>query len=100
MSVNGPGQNASASALAQAGTVLTQRGRALVEDRCTITGCSPGRLLASYSRCNAAGLRASAPSPYTVSVGNATSAPSRSALAATAMASVGGALIKARPRHA
>ena len=55
---------------------------------CTISGLNCGRRLASKIAATARPLVASAPKPYTVSVGNATSLPSRSALAAASIASL------------
>src|SRR5262249_17907519 len=61
--------------------------RAELSAICTITGCVAGRPLAAKSFPSPSELRASAPSPYTVSVGKATRRPARSACAASAMAS-------------
>ena len=51
---------------------------------CTMSGLWPGRPLTRKTRWTAASLSARAPSPYTVSVGNATSPPARSRSAARA----------------
>src|SRR5829696_5967245 len=77
MIVSGPGQQASASTCAIGGTSDAQSGRVAAEERWTMRGCAAGRPFASKIRATAAGLEASAPSPYTVSVGNATSPPPR-----------------------
>src|SRR5262245_32289832 len=50
---------------------------------CTITGCVEGRPLTRKILRTASGLFAFAPRPYTVSVGNATSSPARSASTAS-----------------
>ena len=63
---------------------LAQAGSSRALCRCTITGWLAGRPLTAKMRRTAAGLRASAPSPYTVSVGKATNAPARSAPRAAA----------------
>ena len=54
--------------------------------RWTMIGSNRGRALSSKTRATASGSRASAPSPYTVSVGNATGSPARIAAAASATA--------------
>src|SRR3954465_10236841 len=90
--VSGPGQNFSASAHAPRGTSAAQYFRSLASATCTITGWSAGRPLAANSFLIAAGFEASAPSPYTVSVGKATSPPSRRIRAA---GSIWSSLIKA-----
>ena len=57
---------------------------------CTITGWSSGRPLhRGRAACNASGFAASAPSPYTVSVGNATKPPRRSTATAASMSVTG-----------
>jgi hypothetical protein len=53
---------------------------------CTISGLSAGRRFVAKIFATASARRASAPSPYTVSVGNATQAPARIAAAASASA--------------
>ena len=84
--LSGPGQkwraarrprssnSASASASARPGT-------------CTISGLKRGRSLAAKMRATASSLVASPPSPYTVSVGKATSSPARIRRAARSIAS-------------
>ena len=52
-------------------------------ERCTISGSLRGRSFASKIFAQARGSSAAAPSPYTVSVGNATSAPEARSLAAS-----------------
>ena len=63
ISVSGPGQNASASARAPAGTERAQCPRSATLPMCTITGWSAGRPLAAKIARTAAALPASAPSP-------------------------------------
>ena len=93
ISVSGPGQNASARRCAPAGTARAQCESSAASARCTMTGWSAGRPLAAKIARTAAALPASAPRPYTVSVGKATSCPARSSSAARAMvAGVGGAM--------
>ncbi len=73
--VKGPGQNFSAHFFAESGMFLTSGGSIEISLICTISGLSCGRPLAANMRFTAAPLNASAPSPYTVSVGKATSPP-------------------------
>ena len=73
--VRGPGQKASESFLASSGTVFAMRSKSEKSDMCTISGLSDGRPFALYIFFDASGSKASPPSPYTVSVGNATSSP-------------------------
>ena len=77
ISVSGPGQNAAASRRAPSGTARAQSAAAPASARWTMTGWSAGRPLAAKMRRTASSLPASAPSPYTVSVGKATSSPAR-----------------------
>ena len=74
--VSGPGQNLSASARAQGGSSpeITP-GSMLTSQMWAMSGLSWGRPLAANIRAMASGLPASAPRPYTVSVGNATTSP-------------------------
>ena len=95
ISVSGPGQNAAASAIAPSGTARAHSASRVVSYRCTMTGWSAGRPFAAKMRRTAAGSRASAPSPYTVSVGKATSSPARRRSAARAIAAGVGASIDA-----
>jgi hypothetical protein len=53
-----------------------------------MTGCEGGRRFTANNRRTAAAFVASAPSPYTVSVGNATNPPARSTSAARATSGV------------
>ena len=73
--VSGPGQNFSASTSALSGTSLAKSYNALTSAICTISGLSEGLPLAAYILAEAFASSASAPSPYTVSVGKATSPP-------------------------
>ena len=75
MTVSGPGQKRSMSARAAAGTRAERRSACSSAATCTIRGLSVGRPLAANIFCTASGRRASAPSPYTVSVGKAHSSP-------------------------
>ena len=84
ISVIGPGQNASISRHAASGTSVTSAPSWSKEAMCTISGLSAGRPFASKMRCTACALSASAPSPYTVSVGKATTSPARMYAAACA----------------
>ena len=85
-SVSGPGQNAAAS-FRPASVRRPSRAAASVSGTFTIRGLKCGRPLVAKIAATARPLVASAPSPYTVSVGNATRAPSRSAAPAAATAS-------------
>ncbi len=87
ISVNGPGQKASISRPAKAGTSAAKRATPAWLATWTISGWSAGRPLAAKMPRTAASLPASAARPYTVSVGNPTSSPAASASAARAMAS-------------
>ena len=89
-SVSGPGQNASISFAttrpsSPAGTTATRSSIAR-PSTCTIIGSHAGRCFAAKIFATAAGSSAFAPSPYTVSVGNATVPPARSNSAARATA--------------
>ena len=81
-SVSGPGQNAFISFCAALGTSRTTA-RSIAFSAvaspamCTITGSHDGRCLAAKIFATAAASSAFAPSPYTVSVGSATSPPAR-----------------------
>ena len=86
MRVSGPGQNASTSFCANAGTSLAKWAMPAASATCTISGWSLGRPLAAKICATAASLLASAARPYTVSVGRPSSAPLRRARAAVAMA--------------
>ena len=84
-SVSGPGQNSCAST--KASSPNSPRSRAASRSAtCAISGLNRGRPFASKMRATAFPLVASAPRPYTVSVGNATSPPPRSMRAASAIA--------------
>ena len=80
--VSGPGQYARASFTAVSGISAASRGSVSQSAICTIRGLSIGRPLASKIRATAGPFSASAASPYTVSVGIATSSPARSSSAA------------------
>ena len=72
--VNGPGQKASINFSAHALTTA-KRSTCALSATWTINGLSDGRPFAAYTLLTAFSLKASAPKPYTVSVGNATSDP-------------------------
>ena len=76
-----PGQNANASRRPRSGR-RPSFSAAPTSGTCTISGLNRGRSLAAKMAATARPLVASAPSPYTVSVGNATRAPPRIAAAA------------------
>ena len=87
--VSGPGQNRSASRSASGDSARATAVARSADSTCTISGLKAGRPLTANTRSTAAASRALAPSPYTVSVGNATSLPSRShAPGATSAATV------------
>ena len=73
--VRGPGQNLSASLTASSGTSLASLYTASISAIWTISGLSDGLPFAAYIFADAASSSASAPRPYTVSVGNATRPP-------------------------
>ena len=75
MMVRGPGQKLSISFFASSGNADTRGSTSSIHDTCTMRGLSEGRPFASYIFRLASGSRALPPSPYTVSVGNATSPP-------------------------
>ena len=84
--VSGPGQNSAASpriSSSPAGPRRTSRSASAAAATCTISGSVRGRPLVAKIRATASSSKACAPSPYTVSVGNATSPPDRSASAAS-----------------
>ncbi len=83
ITVSGPGQNTSASLPARAASPDATAHRSSNREMCTISGLSEGRPLAAYIFDAAEAFRASAPRPYTVSVGNATSSPARIRAAAS-----------------
>jgi hypothetical protein len=76
-SVSGPGQNAFASLLASAGQLATQRFAMSMLATWTMIGLCAGRPLTWKMRSTARGSSALAASPYTVSVGRATTSPAR-----------------------
>ena len=82
--VSGPGQNSFASSAKHGGTSCISSSAWRRSCTCTIMGLSAGRPFTSYTRRTAASSSAFAPSPYTVSVGKATSFPSRNSAAAAA----------------
>ena len=84
--VRAPGQSASANCRPLS-VRRPSRATASKSGTCTISGLNRGRPLAAKIAATARPLHASAPRPYTVSVGKATSAPSRSAAPAAATAS-------------
>ena len=73
--VSGPGQKASAAFTAISFTSHESTSKSFLSAICTISGLSEGLPFAAYIFADAFSSRASAPSPYTVSVGNATSPP-------------------------
>src|SRR5262249_37172304 len=75
--VSGPGQNARASSEASAVQKETTDPAIASPLTWTMSGLVAGGPLGSNTLRTAAGFRASAPSPYTVSVGNATKPPAR-----------------------
>ncbi|MNJ42298.1 hypothetical protein D3C77_372620 [compost metagenome] len=91
-SVSGPGQKASMSARAVSFTSVTRPSNCFMSAICTISGLSEGRPLAAKIASTAGVLRASAPRPYTVSVGKATVPPA----ARTAAASIRASLAESR----
>ncbi len=87
--VKGPGQNRSASGANAAGSVPTMPDKASKESISNRIGLDSGRPLARNNLLTACGFKASARSPYSVSVGAATRAPRR--IAAAARQTVSGA---------
>ena len=77
ITVNGPGKNAAISFSAADGIRRATRPTSAMSVRCTISGLSEGRPFARKIALTAFAFIASAPSPYTVSVGNATTPPAR-----------------------
>ena len=77
ITVSAPGQNASHSARAASLTEVASASSVSTAEISTGGGMSRPRPFASSSRWTASGLNASAAMPYTVSVGNTTSWPSR-----------------------
>ena len=73
--VRGPGQNFSASASALSDTFVVIVNKSLISAICIISGLSDGLPFASYIFIDDSLLSPSPPSPYTVSVGKATSPP-------------------------
>lgn len=86
--VRGPGQKRWISFAADVGTELTTCCSHCRELTCTIKGSKEGRSLIANTRATAAPFVASAPSPYTVSVGNATTSPRRINVAASVIVSL------------
>ncbi len=84
--VSGPGQNRAARAATRGSSAGETRFRSAASARCTIRGSNDGRAFTSKTRATALGLKASAPRPYTVSVGKATSPPRRRTAAASSIA--------------
>ena len=82
--VRPPGQKAAAS-LRSRSEKRPSRSAASTSATCTISGLNRGRSFAAKMPATASPRVASAPSPYTVSVGNATRRPARSASAARAI---------------
>ena len=74
ITVNGPGMNFSAKVLYN-GLVKAYFDASELDDKCTINGLSCGLPFASNILRHASAFVASAPKPYTVSVGNATNPP-------------------------
>ena len=81
---NPPGQNASIRSRAAFGTTETNPSTVRQEPTSTGAGIDWPRPLAASSDRTASELKASQPSPYTVSVGSTTSWPARTAAAAAA----------------
>jgi len=75
--VSGPGQKCRASRCASSDTSRAHRASHEASARWTMSGCDDGRRLTANRRRSAVRFVASAPSPYTVSVGKATSPPAR-----------------------
>ena len=82
-----PGQNASIRSRAYGGRVSTSPFTVPHEPTSTGTGMSGPRPLAASRSRTAFGENASAPMPYTVSVGSTTSRPARAAVTAASMPS-------------
>ena len=85
--VNEPGQKWAINCRAAAGISAAYCSTIATEFTWTIKGLSLGRPLAWYTFFTAASFVASAPRPYTVSVGKATSSPARSVAAAVVISS-------------
>ena len=81
-SVNGPGQKASISFLALAFKPVVSCSISFLSAMCNISGLSLGRPLAAKILATAVLFRPSAPRPYTVSVGKATTSPAQISFAA------------------
>ena len=82
--VSGPGHSASISARAYDGTPTASASSVVAAETSTGGGMSRPRPLAASRRFTASGENASAPTPYTVSVGSTTSWPRWTASAAAA----------------
>src|SRR5215472_8367935 len=82
--VSPPGQNSPMSFWPSCPMSSTRAFAARTEPTSTGGGISRPRPLAASSRRTASGLKASAPTPYTVSVGSTTSSPARTAVVAAA----------------
>ena len=76
-SVSGPGQNFPISFSAAFGILEKSFLALAAEHSCNISGSKRGRPFISKMRAQASGFRPSAPRPYTVSVGKATTPPAR-----------------------
>ena len=87
--VRGPGQNVSIRARALAFNPLVKGYICSVSAICRISGLSAGRPLAANIFATAGPFSPSAPRPYTVSVGKATTSPAAIRPAASAMAASG-----------
>jgi hypothetical protein len=72
---------------ATAGTDATTSPNIVSSHTCTISGSNVGRFFISKIRATAVASNAHAPSPYTVSVGKATTAPLRKSAAARSIVS-------------
>lgn len=77
MTVSGPGKNLSINRRAAGVIRLVRESSCDRSEMCAIRGLSEGRPLATNIFRTASSLKISAPSPYTVSVGKATSSPCR-----------------------
>ena len=86
--VSGPGQYFSARILAPSGISVVIFSNCSSSAMCTISGLSDGLPFAAYIFMEACGSSAFPPSPYTVSVGNATSPPAFKMSPAFFMASI------------
>ena len=88
-SVSGPGQNCAISSLIcarEASSIFATRVSHSSPGKCTISGSKRGRSFVSKIFVTATGSSASAASPYTVSVGSATTSPLRSSSTAAVTA--------------